>query len=111
MSDQQITVTLAREIEKRRQEAAEDRDRATRCLSATMANSYRRGADARDRDTDRLQALLDPPQPERYTVEEARARLRETFATHEWPQDGTDLEYFLRAVFPDPAQLHLEATT
>ena len=37
----------------------------------------------------------------RYTTEQARMRLREAFAVSELPQDGTDLEYFIRAAFPD----------
>jgi hypothetical protein len=40
----------------------------------------------------------------RYSTEQARMRLREALQIHEWPQDGTAEEYFIRDVFPDPDQ-------
>lgn len=39
-----------------------------------------------------------------YTTEQARMRLREAMETHEWPEDGTSLEHFIRAVFPDDGE-------
>jgi hypothetical protein len=58
-------------------------------------------------DSDALRAALPEPNPapegqHRYTVEQARMRLREAWTVHEWPEDGTSFEYFARAAFPDP---------
>lgn len=50
------------------------------------------------------QPPADPEVGEHYTTEQARMRLRETFATHEPPSDGTSEEYFIRAAFPDVSE-------